>query len=93
MAEMMGQAAPAAEAGGEGGGGTAQIINDVGNGLAVVADAVLQSQAPDEIKQRIGMLVQEYGQIMQELMGGGATAGGGAVPVEQGGAPMSPAGV
>jgi len=88
MAEMMEGAAPQ-----EGGGGTAQVINDVGNGLAVVADAVIQSQAPDQIKQRIGALVQEYAAIMQELTGGGAPQGGGAVQVDQGGQPMSPAGV
>jgi hypothetical protein len=94
MAEEMQGGGMAAE--GQGGGDTAQVFNDVANGLAVVTDAIMKSQAPDEIKQRMQGVMQEYVTILQDLMGGGAPAeaqGGGAVPMEQVGQPYSPAGV
>jgi hypothetical protein len=93
MEEEMQGGGMAAE--GQGGGDTAQVFNDVANGLAVVTDAIMKSQAPDEIKQRMQGVMQEYVTILQDLMGGGAPAEaqGGAVPMEQVGQPYSPAGV
>ena len=96
MEEEMQGGGMAAE--GQGGGGdTAQVFNDVANGLAVVTDAIMKSQAPDEIKQRMQGVMQEYVTILQDLMGGGGAPaeaqGGGAVPMEQVGQPYSPAGV
>lgn len=88
--EMAQQGAPAEQGGG--GQDTAQVMNDVANGLAVVTDAIMQSQAPDEVKSRMQGVMQEYVAILQELMGGGAGPQG-AEPVEQVGQPMSPAGV
>jgi hypothetical protein len=82
--------------GGAPGGGeadTAQVMNDVANGLAVVTDAIMQSQAPDEVKSRMQGIMQEYVSILQELMGGGGAEPQGAQPMEQVGQPMSPAGV
>lgn len=93
MQEEMPQGAEA-QGGGEAG-GTAKVFNDVANGLAVVTDAVMKSQAPDEIKSRMQGVLQEYVSVLQDLTGGGGEApqGGGAVPMEQVGQPYSPAGV
>ena len=79
----------------EGGGqDTAQVFNDVGNGLAVVTDAIMQSQAPDEIKGAMQKVLEDFIAITQALTGGGAAPQqGGAVPAEQQGQPFSQAGV
>ena len=83
---------------GEGGGGdTGQVFMDIANGLAVVTDAVMQSNAPDDLKGRMQGVMQEYMAIVDELTGGGAQGGGGGqpMPVEQspGAVPYSQAGV
>ena len=83
--------------GGGGGGDTGQVFMDIANGLAVVTDAVMQSNAPDDLKGRMQGVMQEYMSIVDELTGGGAQGGGGGqpMPVEQspGAVPYSQAGV
>jgi len=88
--QMEGEGAPAEQGGAT---DTAQVMNDVANGLAVVTDAIMQSQVPDEVKGRMQAVLQEYVGILQELMGGAPAEQGGAEPMEQVGQPMSPAGV
>lgn len=85
----MEEQAPAEQGGGN---ETAKVFNDVGNGLAVVTDAVLKSQAPDELKGAMKQVLDDFVAITQQLMGGAAPQGG-TEPVEQQGTPFSQAGV
>jgi len=85
------QGAPA-----EGGGDPNELILNVGKGLEAITNAVGQAQVPDEIKQRLAAVTQEYMDIVDELSGGAPSGGqGGAAPVEQtpGARPMSPSGM
>lgn len=96
MAMDEGQAMPAEGAAEQqGGGDTGQIFNDVANGLAVVTDAVMKSQAPDDLKSRMQGILQEFVGVLQELTGGQAAPAGGVEAAEQGagGQPFSQAGV
>jgi len=82
--------------GGGGGGDTGQVFMDIANGLAVVTDAVMQSNAPDDLKGRMQGVMQEYMSIVSELTGETQGGGGGQpMPVEQspGAVPYSQAGV
>lgn len=89
MPEGIEEQAPAEQGGGN---ETAKVFNDVGNGLAVITDAVLKSQAPDELKGAMKQVMDDYIAVSQQLMGGGAPAGG-TQPAEQQGTPLSQAGV
>jgi hypothetical protein len=72
-------------AGGEGGGtpSAGEIIANVDTLLSVLSEAIMTGPAPDEIKQRMAALQEEFRSIITAVSqqsqqgGGGAAAGGG----------------
>lgn len=96
----MGQEMPQGGAPAGGGGAPAQgdpneLIMNVGKGLEAIANAVSKSQVPDDLKQRIAAVAQEYMSIVSELTGGAPAEKSGSAPVEQapGARPQGPQGV
>jgi hypothetical protein len=95
---MMGQEQMPAQGGGEApaeGGGAGELLVNVGKGLEAITNAVGQAEVPDEIKQRLAAVTQEYLSIVDELSGGAGGGQGGAAQVEQtpGARPASPSGM
>ena len=62
--ESMPQGAP------QGKGGVPQLITKVGEGLAQVAKLFQEAGAPPELMDKMGMIVQEYGNVVDQLSGG-----------------------
>jgi len=92
----MGQEGMPAEGGAPAGGGNPnELIINVGKGLEAITNAVGQAQVPDELKQRLAAVTQEYMAIVDELSGGAGGGAGGAAPVEQtpGARPKGPSGM
>ena len=71
----------------------AKIIQDVSLGLQFLAKGFSQSQeVPDDLKQRMVGVVEEFNSIIQEISGGGQSQQR-TQPVQepQGGQPVNPA--
>lgn len=52
-----------------------ELMMNVGKGLSTVAQAIGASGAPDEFKQAIASLVDQYQQIVEQVLGGGQGGG------------------
>ena len=78
----------------QGQGDLGELIVNVDSALMSIAEIMTQSSVPDEIKQRIVAVVQEYKDIMQSITGGGqGQSQQGAQPMTDQGQPYNPAGV
>ena len=88
---------PMQQGGGSQGGAPSagEIIANVDTLLGVLAEAIVSGPAPDEIKQRMAALQEEFRAIMTDLSaaskgggGGSRPQGGGAQPMRDQGMPM-----
>ena len=77
-----------AEGGDAAQGQVGQLVNDIGKGLTMFTEMVVQSGAPEPTQQKAQQLVSMFSEIISELSGGAqAEPAQGAVAPEMGGAP------
>lgn len=87
-------AAPADAPDDDGGGSVSAIFQQVADGLSQLQDVASKSSVLDDgEKQQLGQCNQLFQDLMQKLQGGGQAppSGGAPVPMEAGGAKVSPA--